>query len=255
MIQALYNAASGLKNQQTNLNVVANNIANASTTGYKAETANFADALYQQLTDPSDAASSENLQEGTGTLVGSITKTFRAGTTKQTDRTLDVAITSDNGFFMVESASGDIEYTRNGNFNVSPVNGQNYLVTNTGEYVLDTNGNKIVLQGNLSSLKIDDNGTFYANGKTPFARLAVVDFQNPEGLTSLGNNNYAANASAGNLSMESESNLKQGALESSNVDMTTEMANMIKAQRAYQLSSKILSTADEMEGLANNLRR
>ena len=194
MIQALYSAASGVKSQQTNFDVVANNIANMDTVGYKKSTANFVDALYVALTDPSDPTSTENLQQGTGAIVNSISKTYTAGTCTETGRPLDVAISGDEGFFEVESVNGDVQYTRNGSFTISSEGDNSYLVTGSGEYVLDQNGQKIALQGDLDKLQIDSTGMMYKNSDTPFAHLAVVNFQNAEGLEAVGDSKYVATA-------------------------------------------------------------
>ena len=257
MIQSLHTAALGMKGQQTQIDTIANNIANVDTLGYKKSRANFKDALYVAMQDPSNAESEENLQKGTGTLVVSITKTFSPGIIQDTGRALDVALIDERSFFIVSDVNGELAYTRDGSFRLSEEDGEAYLVTGSGNYVLDDSGSRIALEGNVEKITIDKNGNIFNEeiGDGPFARLGLVTFQNLEGLKAIGNNYYVETEASGEATVVETADVKQRYIERSNVDLAEEMTNLIKAQRAYQISSRILQTADEMEEVANNLRR
>ncbi|MCX7714799.1 MAG: flagellar hook-basal body protein [Clostridia bacterium] len=252
MIQALNIAASGLKAQQTSIDTIANNISNVGTTGYKKERANFKDALYTAMINPADAASAANLQKGSGVIVDSVSSIFTPATIVETGNVLDVAIANEDFFFAVENQGGQTVYTRDGNFAVSA---DSYLTKTTGEYVLDENGNRILVNGDINDLRISRSGDVYLGSDEPIARIAVVGFNNPDGLEKLGGNNFAATQASGAATEAENVDLRHKFIENSNVDMTEEITNLIKAQRAYQLSSRVIATADEAEGLANNLRR
>lgn len=257
MIQSLHTAALGMKGQQTQIDTIANNIANVDTLGYKKSRANFKDALYVAMQDPTNAESEENLLKGVGTLVSSITKTFSLGIIQDTGRTLDVALVDEHTFFTVADNNEEPVYTRDGSFGLSEEDGEVFLVTGSGNYVLDDGGNRIALEGNVEQIMIDEYGNIYNNdiSTEPFARLGLASFQNVEGLKAIGNNYYVETEASGEATAVEKADVKQRALERSNVDLAEEMTNLIKAQRAYQISSRILKTADEMEEVANNLRR
>ncbi len=257
MIQALNTAAVGMKGQQQALDTVANNIANIETTGFKRDRVNFKDALYVAMQDASNADSTANLQKGTGGLAGSVSKVFTISHFDETSAPLDVALATENAFFTVEGVGGEIKYTRDGNFKLSVEDDGVYIVNNSGEYILDNNSNRIALPQNVteSSVRIGTDGSLADADERVFARLGVVSFQNMSGLAKLGSNNYAQTANSGAATPTGDFEVRQGYLESSNVQLGDEITNMIKAQRAYQLSSRVLKLADEMEGMANQLRK
>ena len=254
MMQAFYNAASGLEAQQKNINIISNNIANINTIGFKKDRINFKDALYVAMTNPEDPDSEANLMQGNGVIVDSVSKVFTEGNYVETGSVLDVAICNEAGFFVVRDANGEEGYTRDGNFKISVEDGNSYLVTGSGEYVLGVDNDIIQIDGDIDKLQIDEFGNLYNEFHELFATLNIVHFNNPEGLQPLGNNLYRMTDESGEPLEVENPNIKHKFIEQSNVDLAEEMINLIKAQRAYQISSKALTTADEMERMANNLR-
>ena len=156
-MQSLYSAASALKNQQTRLDVIAANIANSTTPGYKSSRVDFKDAMYELMLDPVGNSLQADLLRGSGMLISGTTEDFSNGTLQPTGNLLDLAVNG-SGFFTVQDAQGNQYYTRNGSFTVSEENGENVLVTADGKYVLDDQGNKITLTGNLASVRISSAG-------------------------------------------------------------------------------------------------
>lgn len=237
MIQSLHTAASGMRAGQKKIDNIANNIANVNTVGYKQKRVNFTDALYQTMLNPVEEDQDNNLQRGHGVLVSSVVKDFTKGSYISTDRALDFAINGE-GFFAVETEEG-VRYTRAGNFYSQTVNGENYLVTANGNFVLDGEYNRITVndEDELSS------------------ELGVFTFINPEGLSEEGNNLYQVTEVSGEAETVDNPKVSQGFLEQSNVDLTEQLTDMMRAQRAYQVASRLVTISDEMEGMANNLRR
>ncbi len=246
MIQGFYTAKTGVANYQNFLNVTANNIANASTVAYKSQRVAFSDLVYTDMPKTID------LQSGNGTKVSSVSADLTQGVVTETDNALDVAIYGD-GYFCVENEAGERYYTRAGNFQVSESDGQNYLVTANGERVLDRDFNPIIVTGDVDSAVLS--GPSQANdGEEGTIQLAVVRFDNPYALKEEGNGLYSANAQSGQGTLVEDAVVVQGGLESSNVDLATEMTKMIQAQRGFQFSSRVIQTADELESMANTLR-
>ena len=248
---ALYAAATGMDAQQLNLNNIANNIANVNTTGFKKQKIEFQDMLYQNL----QAAGSDSgngvyrpagIAMGNGTRVVDTAKIFTQGQVSQTGVQTDVAIQG-NGFFQVQQPDGTIAYTRDGGLKIS----------STGQWVT---ADGLVLQGGFqqvptdyTSVSISQNGyvTVQSPSSTQTFRVQLTNFVNPSGLKNLGSNLYAAtdasgSATTGNPGESGFGTLVQGYLEMSNVDVVQEMVNMIVAQRAYEINSKSIQTADEM---------
>lgn len=250
-MQSIYTAASGMSSQQKRLDAIANNIANINTTGYRGTRVDFKDTLYTTLQNPEEPESEENLKQGTGVAVASTSRDFSAGSYQTTGSSLDFALEGD-GFFVLQGEQGDTYYTRNGSFSVSPEDGQNYLVSAQGYYVLDTDGNRITLPENTSELSLDSSGALVADGQS-CGVLAVADFANPSGLLSDGSNCYSASENSGEPEQAEGYTLVQGSLESSNVELADELTLMLRSQRAYSLASRALQTADSMEGLANSV--
>lgn len=251
-MQAIYSAASGLKSQQTRLDTVAANLANTDTAGYKASRVEFKDALYTAMDSPAQNAEAANLRAGSGVLLNSISADFSDGSLTDTGAPLDFAI-SGNGFFTAEDSSGAIVYTRNGNFSVSPQPDGDYLVTGQGYFVLDSEGNRIRLPGDLTGLSVSPSGVLSTkNGQ--IAELGIAGFANPDGLLAVGNSCYWETEVSGRaVLVGNDVKVSQGSLELSNVDTAQEMTLLIRSQRAYALASRALQTADEMQGLTNNI--
>jgi flagellar basal-body rod protein FlgG len=263
MIRAFHAAASGMRAQQKSIDLISNNIANVNTTGFKSKRAAFKDLVYSDM-EIRRVAAPPNLQVGNGVRVGAAMRSLVQGTPVQTGRTLDVSIIGD-GYFAVATEDGSLRYTRDGSFNISVMNdGEgfvNRLTTSDGLFVLNSDGRPIEFASGIdvSALKIDQDGTIAAsnaNGEAvPSGRLAVVSFANPGGLSAAGDNLFEETPASGEGVAVAEPSVMQGFLEASNVDMADEMTRLIMAQRAYQLSARVLQTADDMESMANNLRR
>ncbi len=275
MMRSLWTAASGMRAQQTNVDTIANNLANVNTTGYKTQEASFKSLLYQNLQSTSTNNAGENkpvaAEVGLGSRVSAITSMFDQGNLLESTSPFAVAIEGD-GFFQVRTTSGEVQYTRDGSFIVSPVNGGNMLCTSDGYPVLDQRGNTIVLPGTYSatSLAIGQNGVIGFPGAdgnvVPLntngyeVKFGLVQFNNPAGLVKNGSNNFSVSVASGNpIAEEGNANIKsskthQYRLEGSNVDVADEMVNLIVAQRAYEMNSKAIQATDDMMQQANNLR-
>jgi flagellar basal-body rod protein FlgG len=250
-MQSIYTAASGLNSQQTRLDTIAANIANSSTPGYKSTRVDFKDALYTTMENPAGADEAVNLEAGTGVVIGATTTDFTDGALIATGQPLDFAITGD-GFFTVQNENGETLYTRNGSFASTPMDGQNYLVTAQGYFVLDSEGNRITIPDGVSNFSVTSAGIFNtADGDT--GRLGLTSFSNPDGLDGVGNSCFRATAVSGEPEEAVNVAVVQGSVEGSNVNLASEMTMLIRSQRAFSLASRALQTADDMEGLANNM--
>lgn len=261
MIRGMWSAATGMKTQQGNIDVISNNLANVNTTSYKKQRAEFKDLLYSSIKKPNQE-SPVNLQFGHGAMMIATTKEFQNGTPMETQNPLDVAIDGD-GFFKVELPNGDQRYTRDGSFKLSIADGESTLVTSDGYYVLDDAGERITIGESSKDFTIGETGNITVTNQDGEAeevgRLGFFQFINNQGLSADGRNLYSAtNASGAETPIEAEamtSKIVQGYLESSNVQVVDEMVRMITAQRAYEINSKAIQTADDMLQTANNLKR
>jgi len=270
MMRSLWTAASGMISQQTNVDTISNNLANINTTGYKKEGAEFKSLLYQtiqdQSTDNSGNPKPYGIQVGLGVRNSAITSQYSQGPLMETDNDFDLAI-SGNGFFSVQKPDGGVAYTRNGSFHIANGNLGLTLSTSDGYPVLDTNGQPIVFDGTYdeSKLTIDENGELCYPDSTGTAvgsgiQIGVVQFTNPTGIKKLSNSLLQETDASGIAKMEANdsamqrSTIRQGYLEGSNVQAVDEMVNLIVAQRAYEMNSKIITASDEMMKQANNLR-
>jgi flagellar basal-body rod protein FlgG len=259
MLRALYSSAAGMQSQQTNLDVIANNLANVSTTGYKKNKVEFQDLLYQNARSAGADQGAGNrlptgLQVGHGSRLAATSKIFTTGELTQTGERLDVAIQGD-GFFEVQMTDGSRAFTRDGAWKTNDV-GQ--LTTNDG---LPLQGFQPIPPG-TTDISIAPDGTVTtkgAGGQQTF-RVQIARFVNPSGLESLGGNLYRESeasgaAELGNAGENGFGSLRQGYLEMSNVKVVEEMVNLIVAQRAYEVNSKAVQASDEMMQISNNLRR
>ena len=265
---ALHSAATGLSALQTSLDVIANNLANVNTDGFKSSRANFQDLLYQEQA----AAGVENangdqrpmgIEVGLGTKISGTQMNFVQGPAQITDRQLDLMIDGD-GFFQVEVeddvAEGGIAFTRAGNF-VLNADGDIVLATDQGRRLIpniqvppDATGISIALDGTVS--------VTIAGNNTPqvIETIQLARFINPTGLKTLGENLYAPTAASGDAVVgdpleEGRGGIRQGALEGSNVDPVVELINLIKTQRAFELNSQSIQAADEVLQTVGRLRR
>jgi flagellar basal-body rod protein FlgG len=257
--------------QQTNVDTISNNLANINTTGYKRETAEFKSLLYQTLQaqsyDNNGDPKPYGVQVGLGVRNSAITSRYTQGTLTETGNDFDLAIDG-NGFFMVKTEDGRTGYTRNGSFLLSQGSDGLTLSNSDGNPVLNTKGEPITMSEDYSAseLKIDEQGELcYPNAATGLAepigqKIAIAQFTNPAGIQKGSNSlNFETEASGEALLEDSNTNLsqskiRQGYLEASNVQAVDEMVNLIVAQRAYEMNSKIITASDEMLQQANNLR-
>jgi flagellar basal-body rod protein FlgG len=262
MIRALYTAASGMSAQQTNLDTVANNLANSATTGFHQRQVQFEDMIYQNLITPGSAQTqqtlSAGLQVGLGTKSAASEVIMTQGDFNQTNGPLDLAIQG-AGFFQISRPDGTIAYTRAGNFHP---NNQGTLVTTNGDTVLPA----ITIPSNATNITISQYGVVSATlpGQTNAAQLGTIQlatFANPGGLNSIGGNLLQQTDSSGNPITDAPGGtsgmgtLQQGYLENSNVDVVAEFVQMILAQRAYESNSKVIHVADDMYSQINGLIR
>lgn len=265
MIRSLHTAASGMKSQQMNIDTISNNLANVNTNGYKAQRAEFKDLLYETIKRTNlrdDLGAPVNLEVGHGVMTSATTRDFKNGSLIETQNTLDFAIDG-NGFFSVALPNGEIRYTRDGSFKLSVDGDEAWLVTSEGYYVLDEDDDDIVIESGLKDITVDNMGYITATDEdgdvVEIARLKIVDFMNPAGLLSEGQNLYSTTVASGEEILleadEMDSKIVQGYLEASNVQIVDEMVKMITAQRAYEISSKSIQVSDEMLQMANNLKR
>lgn len=266
MMRALWTAGSGMKAQQFCVDVISNNLSNVNTTSFKKERAEFKDMLYETLnraTVMDGEGRPVNLQVGHGASIVATVKNFGTGSLEKTDNPLDFAIDGD-GFFVVLGPRGDFAYTRDGNFKLSVSDDGNMLTTSEGYPVLDDMGTEIYIDVDISKLIVSDQGELSYTDESgvivPLGqRIGIVKFPNRQGLESIGSNLYASSPASGEAVDDSEmgtlSNVKQYYIESSNVQVVEEMVKLIIAQRAYEINSKAVQTADDMLGIANNLKR
>ena len=253
MEPALWAAKTGLDAQQTQMTVTANNLANVSTTGFKASRGVFEDLLYQNVTQVGSNTSQTTqsptgLQLGTGVKVVATETINTQGNLNQTGNSLDLAIQG-RGYFQVLLPSGQLAYTRDGSFQVTNT-GQ--LVTAQGYQVQPA----VTIPTGTQSITIGTDGTVsvqLANQSAPttVGTLQLADFINPAGLQALGGNLFSESASSGAATtgtpgVSGLGTLQQGSLESSNVNVVEEMVNMIQIQRAYEMNSKAVETCDQM---------
>lgn len=263
MFRALYTAASGMSAQQMNLDNIANNLANSSTTGFRARRLQFQDLVYQSLVAPGSAATAQTtipdgLQIGLGTRVASTEVTQLQGDMVNTGNPLDVVIQG-QGFFQVQLPSGETAYTRDGSFHLD----QNSTL-------IDSNGNQIqptiTIPTNALTVNIGSDGTVSVTepGQTQATQVGAIqlaNFANPGGLNSLGSNLFAPTTSSGQAVVgtpggaDGLGTVQQGMLEQSNVDVVDEFIQMIMTQRCYESNSRIVNAADQMFQDLNQMGR
>ncbi|HSV31351.1 MAG TPA: flagellar basal-body rod protein FlgG [Atribacteraceae bacterium] len=262
MIRALWTAATGMMSRQLDIDVIANNLANVNTTGFKKSRVDFQDIMYQTIR-VSGAPTTEatqvpvGIEVGLGTRPAAVQKMFFQGDMYETRNPLDLVIEG-NGFFQILLPDGEIAYSRDGSFKLDAL-GQ--VVTNDG-FLLEP---PITVPPEAESITVGQDGIVSVQipGEIEPQEVGVIElvrFINPAGLTSLGRNLYRATASSGEPQMgvpglAGFGSLAQGFLEMSNVQIVKEMVRMISAQRAYEVNAKAITTADEMLQISNNLKR
>lgn len=260
MIRSLWIARTGLDAQQTQLDVISNNLANVSTNGFKRSQAVFQDLLYQNLRQPGAQSSQQTqvptgLQLGTGVRPVSTAHIFTQGNLQKTDNSLDIAVQG-SGFFQVLLPDGTTAYTRDGSFQKD---NQGQIVTADGN-PLQPN---ITIPANALSITIGTDGTVSitqpgAAATTQVGSIQLATFINPAGLQSIGQNLFLETAASGTPTPNTPGTngagaVNQGFVETSNVNVAEELVTMIQTQRAYELNSKVISTSDSMLGRLTQL--
>ncbi len=253
MIRSLWISKTGLDAQQTQLDVISNNLANVSTNGFKRSRAVFEDLLYQTMRQPGAASSQQSqlpvgLQVGTGVRPVATARLFTQGNMQQTGNSLDMAV-SGQGFFQVQLPDGTTGYTRDGSFHVDANGG---LVTSNGFAVSPA----ITIPADAQSVTVGQDGTISvvkAGSTTPsnVGSLQLVTFMNPAGLQAMGQNTYLETAASGTPTTgtpgtSGRGTIQQGYVETSNVNVVEELVSMIQTQRAYEINSKAIQTSDQM---------
>ncbi len=281
MLRSLWTGASGMIAQQTSVDTISNNLANVNTVGYKKETVEFRSLLYQKLqtetTDNNGDPKPVIGQVGSGVRTGAITSRFTQGNLNATENPFDLAIEGE-GFFAIQTPNGETAYTRNGSL-VFAIATDGLALTNSEGYpLLDITGTPIILEPttDVSKLSVDVDGKIIeevreeytaADGTIKYntdhverAQLGLVQFNNPSGLEKLSGSMYRETAASGTPRLEVEdealkrSSVRSGYLEASNVQTVDEIVNLIVAQRAYEMNSKVITASDQMLQQANNLR-
>ena len=261
-MQALRTAATGMAAQQMNVEVISNNIANMNTVGFKKQRAEFQDLLYQTLERAGAQSSGQGnivptgVQVGGGVKAGSVYRITEQGTLTATGNKLDVAI-SGRGYFQVLMPAGETAYSRAGNFST---NDQGQLVTEDGYLIQPA----VTIPGDATDISISKSGQVQAirAGQTApevIGNIELATFVNEGGLDAIGDNLLLETAASGAATIGTPGNegigtLSQGYTEASNVDAVTEITALIVAQRAYEMNSKVITSADEMLRTASNIR-
>jgi flagellar basal-body rod protein FlgG len=260
MMRGLFTAATGMSCQQTTIDVIAHNLANVNTNGFKRSRINFNDLMYQNLRMAGAATASggqlpAGIQVGMGAKVVAVEKMFLQGDFSQTKNSLDMAIEG-KGFFKLINNGNEV-YTRSGAFKMDK-----------DGYICDSNGNRLqpefAIPASTASITIEPGGKLVASGsdgkELGSVQIQLFDFPNPAGLQSIGENLFTTSEASGdpvqgNPGTDAFGTILQGFLEMSNVDVVSEMINMIMAQRAYEIGSKAIQAGDEMLQMVNNLKR
>lgn len=259
MSTALWNSKTGLDTQQTRIAVIANNLANANTTGFKRDRAVFEDLVYQTVRQPGAQSSQDTqfptgLQVGTGVRLVATEKLFTQGNLTRTESSLDLAIQG-NGFFQILQPDGTIGYSRDGTFTLDST-GQ---IVNSSGYVLQPS---ITIPPNVLNITIGSDGTVSAQtsgsaSPTQVGNIQLVNFVNPTGLQARGGNLLFETAASGTPQVGTPGEnglgrLEQGSLETSNVNIVEDLINMIETQRVYEVNSRAIETISSMIEFANN---
>lgn len=256
--RALLTAATGMQVQQQNVDNIANNLANASTNGFKRTRIEFQDLMYQNMRASGGAANASTnlpvgLQIGMGARAVATERLFIQGEYKQTGNPLDIVVEG-SGFFQVRMANGDLAFTRNGSFHL---NNQGQVVTATGEFLEPS----ITIPTEATSITVGNDGTVSITlpgqaADQNIGQIQLAIFANPAGMEALGRNLFRETGASGQAVVGSPDGngigrVSQGMVEGSNVNVVEELVNMISAQRMYETNSKVISTADRMLGTIN----
>lgn len=259
MIDALYIGETGLTTQQRQLDVISNNLANVNTNGFKKSRVDFEDVLYRTINQPTQlmGLNTPGHKIGSGTAISSTEKIFVGGDLQASGNQMDFAING-KGFFEVEIEDGAVAYTRNGALNI---NNDGLLTTADGDVLSDT----IQVPVDARSIAVNQSGEVFAdipdeNELISIGQISLVDFVNPAGLDPVGNNLLLATDKSGDAidGIPGENGLgtiQQGFLETSNVQLTEEIVNLVLAQQGFQLNARVIQASDELMSITNDLYR
>jgi flagellar basal-body rod protein FlgG len=259
MIQGFYSAKSSMKYRQLRMDIISDNLSNVNSDGYKKNTASFKEAMTTMQKKEYPAQGNPFYSTGNGASLESLGRDFSQGDIKETGNALDLAVEG-SGFLGLTDSVGNRYYSRGGSFNISaPDNlGVSNIVDANGYFLLNKSGQKLNLSANAADISINGPGNLEissSDNSIESQNIMFVDFLGKNELASLGQGFYGQTIGSGGPVTASEGDIVQGALEMSNVDLAEEMTNLIINQRIYQLNSKIIQTADEMESIANSLRK
>lgn len=235
MDASFYSAVRGAMTQQSYMDILANNIANVNTNGYKSKSVSFQDLIYNNMYNNAQTVTSA--QNGTGSIISFTSTDFSAGGINHTGRDLDFAIDGDGFFCLLDPADNSVSYTRDGAFVLSQRADGMYLCDDAGRMVLDSNRNPIKIENNeLSALP------------------AIFEFTNTNGMLSVGENRFVPADNNTQSTLSQDAKLMQGYVEGSNVSLADEMVGVIEASRSYSYMLKMIQTSEEIEQTINNLR-
>jgi flagellar basal-body rod protein FlgG len=264
-VQTLYTAATGMEALESKLDVIANNMANINTTGFKKDRANFEDVFYRQYRlpgalDGDGDRTATGVEVGLGTRVSSTQSNFKQGSFQTTNNPLDLSIEGD-GFFQVRNPNGGFYYTRAGNFNLN-ANGQLVLGSANNGYLVEP---AVTVPPEATGIVITADGQIQYSTQTStnlqsLTQLQLAKFINPDGLLKIGDNLYqetdaSGPVQTGNPAAEGYGNIRQGFLEASNVEPVTELIDLITTQRSFELNSQVVQAGDQVMQIVANLRR
>lgn len=278
--RTMLSAANTMSQLQSKIDIIGNNLANTDTSGYKSKNATFGELLYQQFNnDKADGAPRQTalgIRIGVGAQIAQTQLVTKQGSLKTTDRYLDFAFTDENLFFNVQMNNHQLDgepaqnvWTRQGDFQLSAnEDGTTNLVDESGNYVLDADGEPIQFKGDLKDIRMDNNGVMqvaYTDGSTERIAFGVTKVNRPEILSHLSGTYFTLPENAVDLDLEGVSEdlvgnnrnqiaLENGVIEASNVDTSKEMSDLIQTQRSYQFNARTVSMADQMMGLVNSIR-
>ncbi len=260
MFRSLNTAATGMDCEQQLIDTIANNLANVNTTGFKASRANFQDLFYENVRAPglqttNGTVTPSGVQVGNGAKLVSVEKSFEEGSMKITNKDTDVAITG-KGFFRVQMPDGSVSYSRDGSFHR---NADGRLVTGEGLPLIP----EIIIPNNALQLQIGIDGlvTAKVNGEIEprnLGQIQLANFINPAGLSAMGRNLFTQTPASGEPNITNPGDngtgvIQQGQLEASNVNIVSQMVDMIMGQKAYELNSKVVKTGEEMMASTNQM--
>ncbi len=250
MIQALYTASSGMIAQQKHMDVIAHNISNMSTPGYRNKRVEFKELLYRNIQNVDVNNKDKNLLLGNGVYISATTsEPFLAD-----EEMLSFAV-NDRSYFCVEDNEGEIFYTKNGDFTIRFERTDAYLVDGEGYYVLDENNERIRLEGMIDSVSTSPDGTIIiGDNMERKVKLGIYSFDNPEGLMMLKANVYSETFDSGEAQLNDSPEFMQVFSEEMNMNFVNDTIKIVQAQMAYEINSRVLNTVDEMERVANSLR-